>query len=641
MGFDRVSLHWIDRRKGTIVGRYLHTRTPNDFNELVFQNQQVKLGEDEVLNRVISSRQPLLIRDPENEPGVHVEWARQARVSEFVCAPLCGKDEVFGIIGADNSVSREPLTQQHCENLLLFASAAGLALENTLLIERITESEARHRTVLDNSPIAILGVSRDHCIRTWNRGAEAIFGYMPQEILGQQLSELITPQAMSQYHTLFERLVKQGAVHAYPIKGQTKDGKKLDLNLFCGGENKDNFLANDEWTVVINDVTESRKLQDQLIKSEKLSAVGQLIAGVAHELNNPLQAVVGYTELMSENSAQDQLNEDLQHVLDNATRCRKIVDNLLLFVRHGDVDHAPVYVQDTIDAALKLLQYKFKRTPNMHVVTEMPDQPLYVKGNFQQIEQVLINLLTNAYDVLEMWEGHKEILVNVKLVDEQVRVELSDTGPGVPEEVRDQLFEPLFTTKPEGRGTGLGLPLCRQIIEDHGGSLNVVNREEGGAMFFFGLPQVDAPVASKVTVDAEDENVEGRRVLLLEDESAVRALMRDVLSAEGHTVQAAENLEQARALAAKADFDLVVTDIYLPDGTGVEFFQGWGRHSTRARPRFLFLTGDIVTEQLEQMCQENGARVLQKPVNLREFRKSLRSLLRAPSVSSASATDSV
>lgn len=630
LSFDRVGLYWIDRERGVIRGRYMHMNAACNFNELAFRKQQVPLDSDEVLNRVIASREPMLVKDPANEDGVYSNWVQESHTPEFLLAPLCGKDEVFGVLVADNCVSRAPLTEQHRDSLLLFASAAGLSLENTMLIERITDSEARHRTVLDNSPLAILGVSRDHRIRTWNRGAEAIFGYEANQILGQPLDMLISENAQSQFQTLLTQLVQEGTVHGYEIKGRARNGRELDLSLFCGGENKNNFLSNDEWTIVINDVTASRKLQEQLIKSEKLSAVGQLIAGVAHELNNPLQAVVGYSEMLAEHVDQaGTRDEELQHVLENAIRCRKIVDNLLLFVRHGDVDAAPVCIQDAIDGAMKLLHHKFKRQTRLKVVRDLPEERIYVKGNFQQIEQVLINLMNNAYDALETWDGQQELGVYLQLDAERVRIEIRDTGPGVPMDRKEQLFEPLYTTKAEGRGTGLGLPLCRQIIEDHGGKLDVVNNETGGATFYFDLAQTAAPVDTKPITSTEDPEVQGQDVLLLEDEAAVRALLRDVLESQGHCVSVAENVEQARALAAQQNFALVVTDIHLPDGTGMQFFEAWGRHSSRPRPRFLFLTGDIVTEQMEQTCQANGARILQKPVNLRDLRAAVRGLLTA------------
>jgi two-component system NtrC family sensor kinase len=212
------------------------------FLEESFRKRRIALGGDDILNEVIRNRESVLIKDPGYDPRTNVEFVRESKTREFVVAPILVDNNVHGLFVADNYFSARPL-----ERVSLFANAVGLALENSRLFLHLRESEARYRTVLENSPVAVLGVSREHWITTWNRGAESIFGYQK---------------------------------------------RPLDLSLSWGGAHAD-FWMNNEWTVVIRDVTEAKRLQQQLIQSEKNSAVGQLIASIAHELNNPLQAVVG------------------------------------------------------------------------------------------------------------------------------------------------------------------------------------------------------------------------------------------------------------------------------------------------------------------------------------------------------------
>ena len=412
-------------------------------------------------------------------------------------APICGKDRVFGVITADNLPTGRPLDESDRDGLMLFAAAAGLALENTGLFDRLSVSEARHRLVLDNSPVAILGLAENFTITTWNRGAEAMFGHAAAEVIGRPIESLF-PNNPDDYARLVGDVGARGGVREYAIAGVNKKKQPLDLMLSWDGSRPDG-AANKEWAVVIRDVTEANKMQRQLIFSEKLSAVGQLISGIAHELNNPLQAVVGYAEILNAPRApgSEMPTREIKHIADNAARCRKIIDNLLLFVRQGEVKKTTIKVQDVVRASLELLQHKIKKTAGVQVTADLPEEILYAKANFQQIEQVIVNITNNACDAMEGWEGPRKLVISARATDSIIRVSLADTGPGIPEEVCARIFEPFFTTKPEGRGTGLGLPVCRQIVNEHGGELHVETTIGTGTTFWFELALAQPEAAAR------------------------------------------------------------------------------------------------------------------------------------------------
>ncbi|MBI4397104.1 MAG: PAS domain S-box protein [Elusimicrobia bacterium] len=641
--FDRTGLYWVDYGKREIVGRFLHGTERMGFTEGAFRKRSVPLGESDILNEVVRSRNAVLVQLPNSDPRLNREFVMESQTREFVMAPICGKDRVLGILSADNYFSGRSLDQSDKEGLMLFANAVGLALENTMLFQTLAESEARYRTVLENSPEAVIGISREHWITTWNRGAERIFGYAGAEIIGKPLAVLFAPDAGSEFKKLLNGVMEEGSVRNSAMPGLAKGGRLLDLSVSWGGAHQD-FWMNKEWTVVIHDVTEAKKLQQQLIRSEKLSAVGQLISGIAHELNNPLQAVVGYADLLCDqmksfkasvsaktwtsNEADGMVEnlDDLQIVTENAMRCQKIIENLLLFVRQGEVEKTNVDLEKVVQASLQLLHYKLKKAAQVEVEMGWPASLPSVKGNFQQLQQVVVNLINNACDAMSAVSGTKRLRIDASETGGVCRLEIHDSGPGIPEGICGRVFEPFFTTKGEGRGTGLGLAVCRQIIEEHGGRIGFRSQPGAGTAFWFDLP---ASVKEEVSQRPEPAPppVRNRSILLVDDEPDVLSFLLKVLHAEGDWTDTASSLMEAALKASEKAYDLVVTDIRLGEGTGINLYDNWTLWSPHTRPAFLFVTGDVIDPLLAQEIEKRDLPILHKPVDIASFQRAVRTLL--------------
>jgi two-component system NtrC family sensor kinase len=641
--FDRTGMYWVDLARKEIVGRYLFGSDAAGFSEIAFKKRRVPLGGDDILNDVIRQRQAIIVKEPAGDHRVNPMFVSEAKTREFCMAPICGKDRVLGIITADNFESDRPITETDRESLMLYANAVGLALENAFLFQTLAESESKLRTVLENSPEAIIGLSREHWISTWNRGAEKIFGYLGSETLGKPLTILFSKSAGNDFKKLLNHVMEKGSVRDFSLAGQAKDGRALELSVSWGGQHQD-FWMNKEWTLVIRDITEARRLQQQLIRSEKLSAVGQLISGIAHELNNPLQAVVGYSDILGDDmkerlSSPDgghrlepkAILNDLRIITENAMRCQKIIENLLLFVRQGDIEKRAVDLVHVVDSSRELLQYKLKKAAQIEVTVDIPKNLSRVRGNLQQIQQVFVNLINNACDAMSTTKGKKSIHVSAHgLPNERVRVEVSDNGPGVPENVRDRLFEPFFTTKAEGRGTGLGLPVCKQIIEDHGGQMGFTTVLDEGTTFWLELPlSKDEAVASAGSVPALPI-VKGKAILLVDDEPDVLGFLTKVIRAEGNSLEVAGSLKDAIAKSALRAFDLVVTDIRLGEGTGFSLYENWSLWTHHPRPPFLFMTGDVLNSATVGDIETRGLHLLHKPIDLATFQRAIRGALAPP-----------
>jgi two-component system NtrC family sensor kinase len=406
-----------------------------------------------------------------------------------------------------------------------------------------------------------------------------------------------------------------------------------------GGALED-FWMNKEWTLVIRDVTESKRLHQQIIRSEKLSAVGQLISGIAHELNNPLQAVVGYADLLTEEMRESSerkgkvdaasLLGDLKIITDNAMRCQKIIENLLLFVRQGEIKKKSISIGRVAQAAVDLLHYKLKKAANIDVSIDAPSSLPEAWGNFQQLQQVLVNLVNNATDAMSGQAGVKTIAISARKDGDMVRVEVVDSGPGIPESVRMRLFEPFFTTKGEGRGTGLGLAVCRQIVEDHGGRMGFRTQVGVGTTFYIDLPAARAEDKEDGVKPPAPPPVKGKTILVVDDEPDVLSFLSKVLEGEGDQVEKASSFRDATVLAAGTKFDLVIADIRLGEGTGLGLFEGWSLWTRSPRPPFLFITGDVVNSILSQEVEGKGLQILHKPIDVSSFQVAVRSLLLLP-----------
>ncbi len=373
-------------------------------------------------------------------------------------------------------------------------------------------------------------------------------------------------------------------------------------------------------------------LQAQLIQAEKLSAVGQLISAVAHELNNPLAAISGYVQLARGDECPPALREDLGRVYDNVLRCRKVVDNLLFFVRKSRRERRRVQLNRAVVSALELLQYRLVKTEGAEVTRELGDGLPDVVGDFQQVVQVLVNLIGNACDAMESAprpRGGKRLTLRTGAADGSVFVEVEDNGPGVPEAARGRIFEPFFSTKEPGRGTGLGLSICRQLVVEHDGKLSHRPAPGGGALFRAEFPpgrEEDFERAEEPEEPVCLPPVPGRRVLVADDEADVAAMIARLLREDGDEAVVATRGADALRLLETERFDLVVSDMGLEEVRGEDVHEAALRAPGGA-PRMLFVTGDVLNPRVLGFLSRSGAEYLVKPFDLEAFRQAARRLL--------------
>jgi two-component system NtrC family sensor kinase len=257
---------------------------------------------------------------------------------------------------------------------------------------------------------------------------------------------------------------------------------------------------------VARDVSEQIELQEQLVQSAKLSAIGQMISGVAHELNNPLTTVMGYTQLLLASDVDESVKADLQKVYDDALRAQRIVQDLLVFARQKKPQRSPTDVNEAIERTLALRSYELK-VHNIEIITELEENLPWTMADGYQLQQVFLNIINNAYQAMSQQGGPGTLSVRSECMDDDtIRVTFTDTGPGIPAEVLERIFDPFFTTKDVGMGTGLGLSVSHGIVQEHGGRISAESGPGGGAVFVVELPVVSW--AEELNIPPLDEDTE-------------------------------------------------------------------------------------------------------------------------------------
>ncbi len=365
------------------------------------------------------------------------------------------------------------------------------------------------------------------------------------------------------------------------------------------------------------------EFQSKLLQTEKMAALGRMVSGIAHELNNPLTAIMGYAQLLlSHGLRQDQLVE-ARRVFEEAERASRIVKNLLYFAREKKPERTRVNVNEIVERALALRSYEL-RVQNIVVECDLAPNLPQTLADPHQLQQAVLNLLVNAEQALVLSRGRGTISIRTRAKSAaRIALEIEDDGPGVPKEIASRIFEPFFTTKPPGVGTGLGLSIVYGIVQLHDGEVTLENGASGGAKLVIELPVVSAQTATadrNVAIGAADSSpVRPQRILVVEDEPAVAQLVVDVLREEGHHLDAVLDSQEGLARIARSTYDLVICDLRMPRLDGPAFYDSLKRSSSPLADRIIFITGDTLAPRTAQFLQTSGLPFLAKPFLVQEL----------------------
>ncbi len=485
-------------------------------------------------------------------------------------------------------------------------SVIEVAVHKHRLDKNLRERERRYSSALRSVADAVVTLDLSGKVTFVNRAAEALLGVRPEAVLGKTADDVLR---------LMDRDVDVSETASRPLIDSGDDG---------ANENSPRIGT----LLVFRDVTEKARLQKQLEFADRMTSLGTMAAGTAHELNNPLTVVVTNAGFVGDelkhlhalvaNDAEGRhrmgrIFEALGDLQAAASRMGRVVADLRAFSRPAEQPAQVIDLRRCIEWAIRATSHEFAH--RAYVRTKFEATPPVI-GESARLEQVLVNLLVNAAHAIAPGRVEQNNVWVVTRTDEQKRavIEVRDTGAGIPPDVLKKVFEPFFTTKAVGTGTGLGLAICSGIVKSLGGEIQVQSEPDQGTTFSIVLPGATGAAAPAAVVAAAPVKTQLGRILVVDDETTLLRAMQRILEDEGHQVVCTENARDALALCERGErFDVILSDLMMPTMTGLDFYQALLEHVPAAAPLVVFVSGGATTQKMESFLGSVQNLRLQKP----------------------------
>jgi two-component system NtrC family sensor kinase len=558
---------------------------------------------DSVMGRIIRGAGPFSVADADlHGRDLHETWFRHVATLEhplhaMAVVPVQRRGERIGAVTIA-STRREAFTGLQLERVEAMSDLLSVALANAELFETMRQAEWRFRTLFRAAPDAVLTVLQTTSrVREANDAVREVFGLDPHQVVGRSLADLV---AESDRATL-ERILANafagapGRAEVQVIHPDQPDAPRRVVALAASRLPE----ADPPSALLIGrDMTHEREMHARLMESDRLAAVGELVAGVAHEVNNPLSSISAFAQLLlRDESLTAQQRESIEVIRGETTRASQVVKDLLAFARRSEPQRVPLDLNAVVARSLRMRQYQFDET-GVRVDTDLAGELPSVMGDARQLQQVCLNLLTNAIQAMSERGG----VLRVRTVHDGdvIRLDVSDDGPGIAGHVRQRIFEPFFTTKREGEGTGLGLSVSYGIVNAHGGTIELVETGPQGTTFRVTLPAADSPAdAPEAARDqpaiALRSPIAGIKLLFVDDEPALRNGMKAYGDLRGFTVLTAADGSAALETTRSVGVDAIVCDLRMPGMDGIAFHEQLRQERPGLAARTVFITGDVVT----------------------------------------------
>ena len=576
-----------------------------------------------------SRGEPILCFDIARDPNL-TEVMRERFLSfgvqALISVPLVKKGKLRGIMTAQQCVPRR-WTEAEVQLLQEVAERTWSTLERAEAAEALRESEHLFRTVTEAHPIPVV-IAQDSGIVLGNPAFWEMMAVAPGDVAA------IDPRGWTEGGHGWEAFADVVRAHRRYDNYQTnmvRRGQRFPVAVSWR-----HIAYKGEPAVIssIVDLTETKRAEEELVRSrealhqaEKLTALGSLLAGVSHELNNPLTIVTAQASLLEEEALGSPMAARAEKVRKAAERCSKIVQTFLTMARQREPERSVVQTGDVVRAALDLTEYAL-RTAGIEVALEAAPHLPPLHADPDQLHQVFVNLIVNAQQALQEKGGERKLWLRIAPADggRSVRVEVEDNGPGVPIEIRRRVFEPFFTTKPEGVGTGVGLSFSLGLVEAHGGRLELVDGAAGGACFRVTLDAAPAAEAPAPAAPAAPDEVRQGRALIVDDEPDVAEVLEILATRAGYRVDLAANGQEAIERLTGTDYDVILSDLRMPQLDGPALFAWLEREKPHLTRRIAFVTGDTLGDSTARFLARCGRPVLEKPFSGKNVRALIETL---------------
>jgi PAS domain S-box-containing protein len=555
---------------------------------------------------------------------------------------------------AKNSIEDREIVLRHKNGKSIHCLASGFAirdaagrlvrLQGTLVdvterleIERRLRQEQEFvRRLIANFPDVIAVLDLNGRYTFVSQRVQDVLGNPPQSYIGEELGRRANPEDRPGLAEALRRLLA-GEVPRVQVEFRTqhRDGSWRVLKASAGPiyeEGRINGIV-----ASARDVTDSKRFEEQIAQNEKFAAMGQMLVGAAHELNNPLTAILGVGDLMRERATDNSTRRHADIVLEQARRAAEIVQDLLAFSRPPSQGRSGIRLTDLVQQVLQD-QQETLRAKNISVHFSASDSLPLVKGDPKFLTQAFLNIVTNAVQAISSVRKQGTLRVSLAAGGESVIASFSDDGPGISAEDMQRIFDPFFTTKRPGGGSGLGLTISLAVVKEHGGRIEVESERGAGATFRLLLPVAAGHGGLSEESPAKESRdclpgLNDRSVLVVDDEESIREVVQEGLSARGLKVECAGSVEAALSLLAGQAYDVVLCDFNLPGLRGTELFERLRERPAQSPQAFVFMTGDLFEPARAAELREKGAHILQKPFHVSALASLLAELLQPDTAS--------
>ena len=586
---------------------------------------QIKFSEKSTPVNALLKKRAIALEDISREEHSSSELMRSLGWSAAIFAPLLTKQQAIGVLVYSDDSSHRKFTHEEILRAEALAHQAAIALESARLFQIVSRSQKEWETTFDAMQDCVSVHDTTGKVIRANVALARRWNTIPQKIIGRYCSDLYSEEDSG--HT--------NCRHPLPNDSEALIVEEVNLPQMGGSfqlsvipwYDKNNRLAGS--IHVAKDISNEKLLQQQLIQSEKLSAIGELISGIAHELNNPLTGVMGYSQLLQLRKDLDERVKDNLHKINNlALRCQKIVQNLLSFARKQKPERTVTNINEILEKTIDLRNYELQ-VNNIEIRRDLNLQLPKTIADEHQLQQVFLNIMTNAEQAMLESKGHGQLCIRTSTDNQKshIVVEITDDGPGIPENHLNRIFDPFFTTKEVGKGTGLGLSLSYGMIKEHGGNIYVRSRLNHGTTFFVELPIIDSLQDDSEKQDAgvqQDMGFENllrnKLILVVDDEKYILDFFVEIFQSKHVHIDTANNGLDALEKMENEEYDLVITDFRMPKMSGKELFNWIKEHQPRLANCIIFVTGDTVSIETRSFFEENQCRFLAKPFKIEEVK---------------------
>lgn len=509
---------------------------------------------------------------------------------------------------------------------------AKMVRERELGEDALRKGEEEFRTLFEQMKDAVYVVSPEGIIQRVNQAGLDLLGYRREEMMGMEVSNLYADQ--EERRQALQELEREGVILGHDLRMRKKSGEVMDCTVTSG------ILRDPDGTVtgylkVVRDVTrlreieaERRKLEQRAQIASRLTTVGEMAAGIAHEINNPLTSVIGFAQLLAQKDMPDELKEYAQMVSDGGERVASIVKRLLAFARQQKPQSSYVDVNEIVDTSLQLRAYELK-TNNIEVVRRLDRDLPWTMADPGQLQQVFLNLIMNAETAMRAAHGGGRLTVSSRRKDDTICVSFRDNGPGISKADLEKIFDPFFTTKDVGEGTGLGLSICHGIVSEHKGRIYARSKPGRGSTFYMELP-IEVEQRQLELSEEERQALENQvhgKILVVDDEPPILQFLEQVLREEGHEVCTTTSAEGALERIQNERYSLILVDIKLPGMSGSELYNRVRQMARSLAHRVVFITGDLMSNDTRSFVSRARVPCIAKPFNAEGIKREVRRLL--------------